>query len=397
MRAEIHKCRDKIRGLNMPEKLINIVEILDQLFMPQLALEWDNVGLLVGATEQRIKKVLLCIDYTTEVLDEAIKDKIDLVIAYHPPIFKPIKHLISSKDLPNVVYESIRHNIAIYSPHTALDIIDGGTSDVLADIIELEDKSPIEFAKGGDYFKLVVFVPHNALDLVSDALFQAGAGVIGEYSCCSFRTEGTGTFLGSLRSQPTIGKAGKFERVEEVRLEVLVKASIIDKVINNMLKVHPYEEPAYDIYPLDQKAKFGIGRMGRLKSPTTLRSLINRIKKTTGLKGILLAEADTENPTDKTPSKKTFAEKKIKTAAVCPGAGDSLLEKVAGKVDLFLTGEVRHHAALAAIKANTTVICLGHSNSERIALAGVKQLIEKRLAEITIKISRKDKDPFQIA
>ncbi len=361
-------------------KLNSLINILDKIFKPELALDWDNTGLLVGNLNQKIEKILLCIDLTPNVLKEAIKNHINLIISYHPPIFKPIKNIISNDD--NLIYESIKHQIAIYSPHTALDIIDGGTSDVLADLIDLEHRKPIETTpQGKEFSKLTVFVPVESADIVANAIFQAGGGVIGEYRCCSFRTKGTGTFMGSEKSHPTIGKPQVLEQVDEYRLEVIIENSILSKVITEMLKVHPYEEPAFEIYPLKNPPTYGIGRIGTLPKPLPLTTLIKKIKTRTTLKYLIVADS---------------GKKQIKTSATCPGAGDSLLEKVAGKVDLFLTGEIRHHTALLAIKKGTTVICLGHNSSEQLALKTIKEKLQKTLPNLSIHISKQDKEPFNI-
>lgn len=371
---------------NKKLSLKQIERIFTEILYPEFAQDWDNVGLLVGNGEQKIERILVCIDLTSKVLQEARTKNVQLIFAYHPPIFEPIKS-ITSETQP-ILFSAIRNNIAIYSIHTALDVIDGGTSDALADIIDLNDREPIELIDADEkLFKLVVFVPADAVEKVSQALFDADAGQIGQYSRCSFRTEGTGTFFGDENTNPAIGKANRFEKVKEIRLEVLVRKSVLSNAITALLKVHPYEQPAFDIYPLENenisKKQIGLGRIGLLKKPATLSSIIAKIKRKTGLKKLIVSDAGIN---------------RIRRVACCPGSCGKIAERLAGDVDLFLTGEVRHHTALHLTEKKTSLICLGHGNSERIALAGLCKMLkrDKRLKNIKFITSKKDKDPLTI-
>ncbi len=358
--------------------------ILGDILSPELAQDWDNVGLLVGNYQSEIERILLCIDMTDDVLKEAIQKKIQLVLAYHPPIFNPLKNI--RLDTQPTIFSAIRNNIAIYSIHTALDVIAGGTSDILADTFELENRKPIDIIDNSKHqFKIVVFVPEDSLDSVAKAMFKAGAGQIGQYSHCSFRLEGIGTFLPSKKANPTIGKPGKATSVKEIRLETLASESNLSQIINAMIKAHPYETPAFDIYPLKKTSEqtIGLGRIGTLKTPAKLTTIISKIKRNTGLKHLFVSDAQN---------------KKIRTAACCPGAGGTLAEQLAGKIDLFVTGEMRHHTALHLARLGTSAICLGHGNSERIALPALRNTLKKdiRLKDIKFFISQKDKDPLKI-
>jgi dinuclear metal center YbgI/SA1388 family protein len=225
-------------------QLSTIIAILEEIAPPSLAESWDNVGLLSGDPNQDISGILLTIDYSPAVAEEARANQCDLVIAYHPPIFHPLKRLVAG----SLVFDAIRRGVAIYSPHTALDVAEGGTNDLLADVLGLTDRQPLRPGElKPTQYKLVVFVPVEAVQRVSRALFEAGAGNIGNYSSCSFRSPGTGTFFGREGARPAVGEAGRLEQVEEVRLETIVPITGVNAVLGALRQSHPYEEPAYDL------------------------------------------------------------------------------------------------------------------------------------------------------
>lgn len=370
----------------MSSKKLSVGEIerqLNRLLRIELAESWDNVGLLVADRSHQVERIMLCIDLTAPVLREAQARRAEFVLAYHPPIFEPIRRVLA--DRQNVIYRAVRSQLAVYSVHTAFDAIPGGTSDVLADLIDLEDRKPIRPSSLSGKSKLVVFVPEDHVDRVAAAIFAAGGGIVGQYSRCSFRTAGKGTFLGSDQTHPTVGQAGKFEIAPEFRLEVIIDGdqAKLGHVVREMIRAHPYEEVAFDIYPLGQIAPdFGLGRIGSLARPKKLKSLITIIKRRTGLKNILLAAAG-ESQT-------------IKTAAVCPGSCGKLGAEIAGNVDLYLTGELRHHDALMLQRCGTNVICLGHGNSERPALKALAETLKSNFPTLTIFTSTRDADPLTI-
>lgn len=361
-------------------QLSNVLSVLSELAPLHLAESWDNVGLLLGDPQQDIRKAMLCIDYSSAVAAEARQQDADLVIAYHPPIFHPLKRLVAG----SLVYDAARRGLAIYSPHTALDVADGGTNDVLADAVGLAWRRPLRLVNPkANQCKLVVFVPESHVQAVSQALFEAGAGRIGNYSSCSFRSPGTGTFKGESGSNPTIGQAGQLETVNEVRLETVLPLADIEQVLAAMRKVHPYEEPAFDLVELAAPPQLkGLGRIGELATPAPRARLLERIKQQLELNHLLVA-----GPTAGTVHK----------AAVCAGAcGDLLDEALAQKVDLYLTGEMRHHDALRAAEAGVTVVCALHSNSERAVLKHLAHRLADRLPQLPVHLSSADRDPFMI-
>ncbi|MCP4609961.1 MAG: Nif3-like dinuclear metal center hexameric protein [Planctomycetes bacterium] len=367
-------------------KIKDIAEQIEKIVPLNLAQDWDNVGLLIGDAGKNVKRILLTIDITADVVAEAKKLKTDLIISYHPVIWDGLKK-ITSEGPSSIVYELIRRNIAVFSIHTALDVVSGGVNDGLAEILGIEDGKPI-----GDYvdnpaddnYKLVVFVPAESLAKVSNAVYAVGAGAIGNYSDCGFSTDGTGTFLPLDGARPAIGHKGRLEKVLEIRFETIVPAEKLDDVVAAMRKAHPYETPAFDIIKLyNSQNKFGLGRIGKLAKPLKIEQIIRRIKKHTGAEACGLVGKE---------------KRVVKTAAVCAGSCGAIINLViAGKADLYLTGELKHHQALAAQEAGLTCICLSHTVSERFILKKFAKQLQKQLnsATMTIRISKKDADPFR--
>jgi dinuclear metal center YbgI/SA1388 family protein len=371
-------------------KIKDIVAAIEKLAPPKLAQDWDNVGLLLGDSQSDVKNVLLTIDITKDVLSEAVKQKAKLIIAYHPVIWDSLRK-VTADGLSGIVYKLIRSGIAVYSIHTALDSAVGGVNDGLAEIIGIRDAKPI-----GDYvnypasdnYKLVVFVPVDSVVRVSNAIFAAGAGWIGNYSNCSFQAIGTGTFLPLEGAKPAVGKRGQLEKAAEVRFETIVPAEKLEAVIAAMKKAHPYETPAFDVFKLyNNSEKFGLGRIGKLTKPLFIKQIVGRIKNSTGAKAVGLIGRG---------SRSAGGQKRlVKSAAVCAGSCGRIINSViAANVDLYVTGELKHHQALAAKEAGLTCICLSHSVSERFILTKFAKRLQKQLKQISIKISKKDADPF---
>jgi dinuclear metal center YbgI/SA1388 family protein len=365
-------------------KVKDIGAVIENIVPLKLAQDWDNVGLLVGDPNKNVKNVLLTIDITGDVIVEAKKLKTDFIVSYHPVIWDGLKN-VTSDGPGSVVYELIRSGIAVFSIHTALDSAVGGVNDGLAEIIGIQDAEPIGDYVGNpapDNYKLVVFVPVESLAKVSNAVFAAGAGAIGNYSHCGFSAEGTGTFLPLEGAKPAIGKKGKHEKVQEMRFESIVPAEKIDGVIAAMKKAHPYETPAFDVLKLyNSTERFGLGRIGKLTKPLSITQIVQRIKRATGAKAFGIIGDDKNT---------------VKRAAVCAGSCGKIINSViAAKVDFYLTGELKHHQALAAQEAGLTCICLSHTVSERFILKKFAKQLQKQLKNVKISISKKDADPFK--
>lgn len=362
--------------------LQQLVATLNDIAPTRNAESWDNVGLLAGDPAQAVSKVMLTIDYTDDVAEEAKVAGCDAVVAYHPPIFHPIKRLTAG----SVVFDAIRRDVAIYSPHTALDVVDGGTNDMLADVLGLPPaRSPLRLAQTkASQLKLVTFVPEKDADRVSQALFDAGAGRIGAYTHCSFRTKGSGTFFGEEgKTNPTVGRSGRLERAEELRIETVVPLSKVEAVIRALRKAHPYEEPAFDLNQLAAPPEgLGQGRVAAFDDPVARSELFERVKRGLEVRHLLIA-----GPTQGAACR----------AAVCAGAcGDLLDDAIAQGADFYLTGEMRHHDAIKAAHAGMTVACVLHSNSERAIMKRLKARLEEKLPSLPCLISQSDRDPFSV-
>ncbi|MBI2394803.1 MAG: Nif3-like dinuclear metal center hexameric protein [Deltaproteobacteria bacterium] len=359
-------------------KLSDVVAVLEQIAPTQYAEPWDNVGLLVGDSAQGVDAVLVAIDATNAVIDEAARERCGLVVAYHPPIFKGLQRFVAG----HPAFEAARRGIAVWSPHTALDVAVGGTNDVLADAIGMTERRPLRASATKDaQYKLVTFVPESALDAVSRAVFEAGAGRIGQYSSCSFRSPGTGTFLGEEGTNPAVGESGKLEVAPEVKLETLVPIARVAAVIAAMRAAHPYEEPAFDLVRLAVPPDGpGIGRVGAVSGDR--RAIVEALKRAVGVDVALVA-----GPLDG-PARR---------AAVCAGAGDELLgDAIAERADLYVTGELRHHDALRASARGVTVVALRHSVSERCTLPRLVERLSRELGGVRVTQSREDRDPFSV-
>lgn len=367
-------------------KIQKIAVEIEKIAPLELAQEWDNVGLLMGSRGDEVDKVLLTVDITPEVVAEAKRLGTDLIISYHPVIWEGLKKISpDSVDASGgIVYHLIRNNISVFSIHTALDTAEGGVNDELADAVGLREGRPL-----GDYvekaaernYKLVVFIPADSVNKVAEEIFKSGAGGIGNYSKCSFLTEGTGSFLPGEGSRPAIGKKGKVEKVKEVRFETIVPAGRVSECIEAMRKAHPYERPAFDCYRLYNPAeKHGLGRIGELEQPLEVSQIIEKIKGLTGAKAVGIVGKE---------------ERLVKTAAVCAGSCGRIINRVIAEgADLYVTGELKHHYALSARTAGVTCLCLSHSVSERFILGKLAKMLKKNLSQLTIEISKKDRDPF---
>ncbi len=362
----------------------DLCQAMDNIAPPGLAQSWDNVGLILGDPHNQLKRVLLCIDLTTPVLKEAVRLRVGAILAYHPPIFKPLSRLVAgSADMASLVWECARSHIAIYATHTALDAAEGGANDVLAAMCGLKVSEPLEYMDqpGHSQCKVVTFVPAGAVQLVANAVFAAGAGHIGDYSHCSFRTPGQGSFFGHESTTPSVGKRGRDETVNETRLEFVTPQHKLPRVITAMLQSHPYEEPAFDIYPLQPTPVKGIGRVGTLPQPTTLGKLASKLKRIVSANCVQIV-GNTSQP--------------VKRIIVVVGAAGSLPFKTTlGKRDAVITGEIRHHDALAFDRIGCGAIALNHWTSERPILAPLAKQLAKAIPDVSFRISNADCEPFQ--
>jgi dinuclear metal center YbgI/SA1388 family protein len=356
----------------------SLLDALDAIAPLALAEDWDNVGLIAGDARDELRgPVLLSIDLTAPLADEAKALGAGAVLAYHPPIFQPIKRLTSADARQALLLTLLRQGLSVVSPHTSLDAAPGAMSDWLADCVlepghpRAADRRalvPKALPTPSAECKIVTFVPPAEAERVRGALASAGAGLMGKYQACSFTTPGTGTFLGGAGSKPTVGQPGHLESVPEVRVEMVIARRSIPLAVELLRRFHPYEHPAIDVYPLEPLAEraTGAGRRLTLDRPVPIDQIAQRVKANLRVSHVQIAPAfDPARP--------------IARVGVCPGAGADLVDAAVKEgCDLFLTGEMKHHEVLAANAKGLGIMLAGHSNTER----GYLPLLAARLNEL---------------
>lgn len=344
-----------------------VIQYMEQLAPKHVAMEDDKIGLQLGTLQKEITGVLTALDVNEEVVDEAIALGANLIIAHHAIIYRPLRNLQSDTPMGKVYEKLIKHDIAVYVAHTNLDVTEGGMNDWMAEVLGIESSSSVEDIHTDNMYKLVVFVPKDHHQRVLDAVLNAGAGAIGNYSHCSFNIEGYGTFVPGEGTDPFIGKQGQMEKTEEIRIETVVPQSIRSKVIQAMLKSHPYEEVAYDLYPMDLKGRtFGLGRVGKLNEPVTLGQFVQRVKEKLDVPFVrVVGDLD----------------RQIKKAAVIGGSGGRYWKGAMFRgADVLVTGDIDYHTAQDALMAGLTLIDPGH-NAEKIMKPRVAAWLKEKLEE----------------
>jgi dinuclear metal center YbgI/SA1388 family protein len=362
--------------------LDDILHYLEVVAPLHFAEDWDNVGLLLGERGRLVERIITCLTVTPESAAEAIDEGAGLIVSHHPVLFRPVQRLTDSDPEGRMLLGLIRAGVAVYSPHTAYDNAPGGINDLLAEKLGLTQVRPLRQQGAGDDCKLVVFVPEGDLGKVSDAMFSAGAGRIGQYRECSFRTTGTGTFFGLDSTNPSIGQKGRREEVGEWRLEVVCPTDRVDSVVAAMRRVHSYEEPAFDVYPLRSKARTsGSGRIGVLAAPVTLHELGGRVKKA-------LSAAQIQVVGD--------SDRDVRTVAIaCGAAGEFRTDSVRAKADVFLTGEMRFHDYLAAEANGLALLLPGHYATEHPGVERLAERLQQQWPQLKVWASRRERDPVR--
>jgi dinuclear metal center YbgI/SA1388 family protein len=355
----------------------DVIADLEAVAPPGLAAEWDNVGLLLGDAASTVDRILTCLTLTPEVAAEAAEGGYQLVVTHHPILFRGTKRLTAATAEGRSVLTLARGGVAVYSPHTAFDNAPGGINDRLAATFGLSDVAPLRKRDGAGHCKVVVFVPNADLARVSEAMFAAGAGVIGEYRECSFRVAGTGTFFAGEAAHPTIGQKGRREDAAEWRFEVLCPSAAVGRVVAAMRSAHSYEEPAFDVYPV-QAGPVAEGRIGAL-ARVALGELAGRVRATLRC-GPVQVVGDLARP--------------IKRLAIaCGAAGELLTDAARVGADAFLTGEMRFHDYLAGKSLGVALILPGHYATERFALEELAAELARRRPGLHVAASAREVDP----
>src|SRR5271166_2606225 len=317
----------------MSVRLADVIEVLDEAYPPRLAESWDSVGLVCGDPTDVLDSVTIAVDATPAVVEE-VPDA-GLLLAHHPLLLRGVDTVAASTPKGALVHRLIRTGRSLFTAHTNADSASPGVSDALADALGLTVKAVLEpLAAAGDLDKWVVYVPRENAEAVQEAVFEAGAGQIGDYSHCSWSVSGIGQFLPHEGASPAVGSIGTVERVAEDRFEVVAPARARAAVLAAVRAAHPYEEPAFDIFALAAlPGNVGLGRTGALASPITLRAFVSRVARALPETSWGVRAAGDPNAP-------------VSRVALCGGAGDSLLAEVAAAgVDVYVTADLRHHPA----------------------------------------------------
>ena len=346
----------------------DVWKTLDDEFPFAHRADWDNVGILLGDSNAPVTRVVIALDATPAVMAACRRHKADLLVTHHPVIYSPLKSIRADRAASAVVYELVRMGVSVISAHTNADVAPKGVSHALARRIGLQKIRPLIPGEPSDACKVVVFVPPDRADGVLAALSEAGGGRIGHYTRCSFRAVGTGTFFPAEGANPFLGRPGSEERVEEVRLESVVAGSLLTGVLQGVRDVHPYEEPAIDVYPLKGGALGGgIGAVGNRPREAPLSEVLEGVHRAVRTSWIKVAG----------PRKK-----RVRKIAVVAGSGSEFTEaaKAAG-ADLFLTADVKYHQALEASAGEMTVADIGHGSGEKWILPEFRRVIAARFGK----------------
>jgi dinuclear metal center YbgI/SA1388 family protein len=361
-------------------KLSEIVSVIEAFAPLAYQENYDNAGLIIGDTFRNIKKALITIDITEEVIDEAINVGAGLIISHHPVIFNGIKKITGSTHTERIIIKAIKNDLAVYSAHTNLDNIKEGVNLKICQKLGLTNTRILCPIKG-ELRKLVTFVPPDHADNVRSALFSAGAGQIGEYEQCSYNLEGMGTFKGSEYTNPYTGQKGKLHFEKEIRIETIFPKLIQSKVISAMLNAHPYEEVAYDIYPLDNYYdKVGAGMTGELEKEMDELSFLRKVKSVFNTKVIKHTKLRNKN---------------IKKVAVCGGSGSILIkDAIKAEADIFISGDIKYHQFFEA-SDKIIIADIGHYESEQFTKEIFYELLKKKLPKFALHLSEINTDPIK--
>ncbi len=361
-------------------KIKEVVTLLESWAPPSFQVPYDNSGLIIGEKSDEIHAALITLDVTEKILDEAIANGNDLIIAHHPLIFKGIKRIGKRHWIDKCIRKAIQNNIAIYAIHTNLDNVLSGVNKKIANKLGLINSHILQ-PKASTLSKLSFFVPNDHREKVLEALFDVGAGSVGNYDQCSFQTEGIGTFRGNEHSTPTIGSPEIPKSVAETKVEVLVPQHIEAKVINTMQTCHPYEEVAYYLSELKNKnQEVGAGMVGELPNELTPNQFISHLKKSMNLEVVKCTD---------------FIGQKLKKVALCGGSGQFLLKSAIGfGADVFISADFKYHDYFEA-NNEITIVDIGHYESEIFTKELLHDELSKTFTRFAFHLSKVDTNPIK--
>jgi dinuclear metal center YbgI/SA1388 family protein len=360
-------------------KLAEIVAAIESHAPLTYQESYDNAGLAVGDPGMEVAAVLLCLDVTEEVISEAVQLGANVVISHHPVLFHPLKKLTGQSGAERIVLSALEHRIALYSAHTNLDNVFAGVNQKISQKLGLENIRILSPLRSG-LKKLVTFVPLQHADALRMALFDSGCGHIGNYDCCSFNLEGQGSYRASEGTHPFTGRIGELHLEPEIRIETIFPGALQSRIISALLKVHPYEEVAYDIYPVENEYRLaGAGMIGELPQPMETGAFLSRVKKTFGCRQVKHSRLMI-NP--------------VKRVAVCGGSGAFLISQaIQAAADVFITGELKYHQFYEA-DGRIVIADIGHFESEQFTIEIFYEILTKKLPNFAIHFSSIQTSPI---
>jgi len=359
-------------------KLQEIISILEEFAPPALQESYDNSGLIVGDRGREVKKGLITLDMTEKVLQEALEKNCEVIFTHHPILFKGLKSITGSNAEERIITQAVKNDIAIYAFHTNLDNAGEGINKYLCDKLGLTN-TRILLPMVGMLRKLVTFCPIDHAEKVRQAVFSAGAGHIGNYDCCSFNSEGMGSFRGLENTNPFVGKKGSIHFEKEVRIETIYPQYAEEKILNALFGSHPYEEVAYDIYPLNNVFRgAGSGMIGDLAFEEEEEASLMRIKHALKIRYIR------HSP---------LSGRKIRRIAVCGGSGSFLIPiALKAGADLFMTSDLKYHSFFDT-NNKIVIVDAGHYETEECAKELIYNLLNEKFSNFAVLISETNTNP----
>ncbi len=353
-------------------KVADIIKIIEYIAPPWMACNGDVNGLQAGGRSDSVERVLLALDATTQTIDYAVANKTDMLITHHPRFYRPLSNICNDNFLGSIAQQICQAGIAVYNAHTNLDVAPGGTNDALADIAGMLQREIIESVARDAVLKLTVYVDEQHVESLRQALIEAGAGEIGEYSEVSYQTIGLGRFRPGMWAKPFVGEPGQLTETEEWRLEMILPSSLKANIEKALVQAHPYEEPAYDFIRLEAEDIYGLGRVGILPRAIGLKTLARKFKKATSSKSVQILQSKA---------------KEIRRLAVWSGSGVNIGRIIACGAECVVCGELGYHQAEELEFYGVSAIVLGHAPCEEIILPGLKLSLEAAFDELEIMVS----------
>ena len=359
-------------------RIKEILQVIETLAPLPLQEEYDNSGIQVGDSNREATGVLFCIDVSEEVIDEAISLKCNLIVAHHPIAFKSFKSLTGKNYVERCMIKAIKNDITLYAAHTNLDNANGGVNFKLAELMGLENVR-ILTPKSNSLLKFITTVPHSHATTVRNAIFNAGAGNIGEYDSCSYNLQGEGSFRAKQGANPHVGEIGEIHFEPEVRIETVIPVMRKNEVVRALIAVHPYEEPVYDLYPIDNEwSQHGSGVVGVLPEPLSEQDFLYMLKDVFKLHHV---------------SHSHLRGKEIREVALCGGSGAFLIDRAIDYgADVFITGEAKYNDYYD-VEDKLLLAVIGHYESEICTKDIFYDAISKKYPNFVMHLSAFDSNP----